>query len=183
MITRDRDHVPWARVTRVLPLDAARAWRLVADARHHARWVPLTRVDLGRPRAGDAGGWERRPDDSEPQVGDRVRAVSGPGARRGGPGLVDRMQIEHYAPPSGGAGGAARFVKLGPVLLGTARIEVESAGPHAARVTWCEAVYLRGLPPAATSWVGAALVDLMVSRVLRRVDRDVRRLMAQQNAA
>lgn len=181
MIVRHRDGVPWARVSRVLPLDADRAWRLVADVRRHGRWVPLTRVDLGRPRA-DGSGWERRPDGSAPRVGDRILAVSGPCARRGGPGLVDRMRIERFDAPLGRGPGTAVFVKLGPVLLGGARIEVADAGAGSSRVTWSEAVHLRGLPPATTRWVGAALTDLMVRGVLRRVAREAERL-AQRNIA
>ncbi len=180
MITHDRDHVPTARVSRVVPLDAARAWPLVADARHHTRWVPLTRVglDVPHPRTASVSG-EQRADDAQPQVGDVVMAVTGPGARQGWPGLVDRMRIERYEPPLGAVPGVAVFVKLGPVILGTARIEVEPAGPGAARVTWSESVHLRGMRPAATAWAGAAVVDLMVTLVLRRVARDAARLAAR----
>lgn len=164
MITRDRDRTPWARASRVLPLDAERAWDLVADARHHTRWVPLTRVDLVRRSAGAAGG-------TTPEVGDEIRAVTGPTARGGGPGLVDRMRIERYERPLGAVPGVAVFQKLGPVLLGAARIEVEAAG-SSARVTWSESVHLRGLPPAATRWLGVLLVDRMLGLVLRRAARE-----------
>ena len=82
MITRDREGTPGARASRVLPLDAERAWDLVADARHHTRWVPLTRVDLSRPTEDAAGpGWERWPGRTAPEVGDEILAVSGPTAR------------------------------------------------------------------------------------------------------
>lgn len=172
MITRDRDRTPWARVSRVLPLDAERAWDLVADAQHHTRWVPLTRVDRTRPSAEAAGpGWERWPGRTGPEVGDRIVAVTGPTARRGGPGLVDRMRIERYERPLGAVPGVAVFQKLGPVLLGTARIEVEAAGASA-RVTWSEQVHLRGLPPVATRWLGVLLVDGMLRLVLGRAARE-----------
>jgi hypothetical protein len=155
----------------MLPLDATEAWPLVADARHHTRWVPLTRVGLdGRdgPVAPDA----------EPQVGDVVMAVSGPGARRGWPGLVDRMRVERYECPLDPVPGVALFVKLGPVILGTARIEVEPVAPGCSRVTWSESVHLRGLPRAATAWIGAVLLDLMVTLVLRRMVREAQRVAA-----
>lgn len=180
MIARERDGTSWARVERVLPLDADAAWRLVADARHHAGWVPLTRVDLQRPD-GVAWAWEPRPDDSAPEAGDVVVAVSGPTARRGGPGMVDRMRIERFEPPLGQVPGVAVFVKHGPVLLGTARIEVAAAGPGRARVTWAEQVHLRGLPPALTRGVGTVLLDGMLTLVLRRAAREAA-LRAQRTA-
>lgn len=169
MIIRERDRHPSARVERVLPLEAARAWPLVADARHHTRWVPLTRVGLDG-RDGPA------PADADPQVGDVVRAVSGPGARHGGPGLVDRMRIERFEAPLGSVPGVAVFVKLGPVLLGTARIEVEPVGPGSSLLTWTETVHLRGLPVTATAWAGALLVDVMLRLTVRRLSRETRRL-------
>jgi hypothetical protein len=182
VISQDRHRTPWARVTRVLPLDAATAWALVADARNHARWVPLTRVDLGPP--GTPGRRpQRRPAGSAPQVGDEVVAVSGPLARRGAPGLVDRMSVERFEAPLGAVPGVAVFVKRGPVLLGTGRIEVAEAGPSSARVTWSETVHLRGLPPAVTRWPAAVLLDLMLGLVLRRAVRDARRTAAQRSAA
>jgi hypothetical protein len=183
VIVRDKVRGPRARVSRVLPLDQARAWDLVADARHHTRWVPLTRVDLAGPDPVAGTGWNRRPDGSAPQVGDEIDAVSGPFARRGAPGFLDRMRIERYEPPLGAVPGVAVFVKLGPVILGTARIEVAAAGPDSSRVTWTEGVHLRALPPAATAWLGALLVEQMLRLVLARADREARRAHAQRSAA
>jgi hypothetical protein len=99
-------------------------------------------------------------------------AVSGPGARRGWPGLVDRMRVERYECPLDPVPGVALFVKLGPVILGTARIEVEPVAPGCSRVTWSESVHLRGLPPGATRWLGALLVDAMLRLVLDRAVRE-----------
>lgn len=181
MIAHERDGTSWARVERVLPLDAGAAWSLVADARHHARWVPLTRVDLLRPD-GSAWDWAARPAGTDPEAGDVVVAVSGPGARRGGPGMVDRMRIERFEPPLGQVPGVAVFVKHGPVLLGTARIEVAAAGPGRARVTWAEQVHLRGLPAGLTRGVGTVLLDGMLRLVLRRAARDAARQAAAQAA-
>lgn len=183
MITRDRERMLWARASRDLPLDADAAWQLVADARHHARWVPLTRVDLTRPAPGAPGsGWPVWPGSAAPEEGDEILAVSGPFARRGAPGMVDRMRIERFEPPLGAVPGVAVFVKLGPLLLGTARIEIEPTG-QTSRVTWSETVHLRGLPPVATRWAGVVLVDLMVRLVLFRAAREAVRLAAQRNAA
>jgi hypothetical protein len=105
-------------------------------------------------------------------------AVSGPGARRGWPGLVDRMRVERYECPLDPVPGVAVFVKLGPVILGTARIEVEPVAPGCSRVTWSESVHLRGLPRAATAWIGAVLLDLMIALVLRRMVGEAQRLAA-----
>ena len=133
--------------TRVLPLPAPRAWDLVADARNHARWVPLTRVDV-------ADG--------------HVVAVTGPRARRGGGGLVDRMRIDRFDPPHDDRPGVAEFTKVGRVLRGTARIEVQAAGPDAARVSWTESVHLAGpLPAGLTRAASAPFLTLMVRRALR----------------
>lgn len=182
MITRDRDRTLWARVSRDLPLDADDAWRLVADARHHTRWVPLTRVGITRPDPSAPGaGWAVWPGGAEPEEGDEILAVSGPLARRGWPGLVDRMRIERFEPPLGAVPGVAVFVKLGPVLLGTARIEVQATG-STSRVTWSETVHLRGMPVAVTRWAGVALVDVMLRLVLARAAREAERAAAQRSA-
>lgn len=179
MIARDREGVPTARVERLLPLDAEEAWELVADARHHTRWVPLTRVALG-PAGGGTPSWSARADGDLPRVGDVIQAVSGPFARRGAPGLVDRMRIERFEPPLGAVPGVAVFVKLGPVLLGSARIEVEGVGPRSSRVTWTEGIHLRGLPRAATAWAGAIGVQAMLVLTLGRASREAVRLAAQR---
>jgi hypothetical protein len=168
----------------VLPLDVAAAWALVADVRHHARWVPATRVEVERARPGEAGRG-RLPDASRPEVGDEVVATTGPRVRRGGRAwLVDRMRIERYEPPLGAVPGVAVFVKLGPALGGTARIEVAEAGPGTSLVVWSEAAYVRGLP-RSTRWPGAVLVGWMITRALRKAAQDVRRdpAAAQRNAA
>jgi hypothetical protein len=80
----------------------------VSVVRHHARWIPLTRVDASP---------------GPPRLGAHVLAGSGPFARHGAPGLIDRMLIERFDPPAGDAPGVALFVKRGPLLLGEAPIE------------------------------------------------------------
>lgn len=140
--------------TQVLPLPAPRAWDLVADARNHARWVPMTRVDV-------ADGY--------------VVAVTGPRARRGGGGLVDRMRVDRFDPPQGDEPGVAEFTKVGRVLRGTARIEVVALGPDSARVSWTESVHLAGPVPAAlTRAAGAPFLALMVRRALRLATSEAR---------
>ncbi|MFB9954805.1 hypothetical protein [Cellulomonas denverensis] len=227
MSHRDRPRFRTVRVGLSLPLSAEQAWELVADARNHGRWVPLTRVDLARraaaaPSAADpatgpatAGpsgrptripghpapdshhpapdpatphpasppgarrrrsrprpGWSWCPPQVPPRAGDIVVAVSGLGARRGAPGLVDRMRIERYDPPHGSTPGTAEFVKLGPVLGGAARITVAGDGPGRSRVTWSERVHLLGAPPVLTGWAGALGLRAMLGLVSRRIERD-----------
>ena len=146
-------------VVRVLPLDAAAAWELLVDARHHARWIPLTRVDA------PAG---------PPGLGVRVVAVSGPFARRGAPGLVDRMRIDRFEPPNGDTSGVALFTKLGPLLLGEARIQVAPAGAGLAKVTWSERVHLVGPFPAMTGRLLAPVLRGMLRFALAAAAREVR---------
>lgn len=144
--------------TVVLPLAAADAWRLVADVRHHARWIPLTRITA------PAG---------PPGLGDRVTAVSGPFPGRRAPRVVDRMRIDRWEPPTASAPGVARYVKQGPVLGGDATIEVEAVGPGRARVRWSERVHLVGPFPRASAAVLAPVLALMLRLALRRVVREV----------
>ncbi|PVU83424.1 Immediate-early protein 2 [Cellulomonas sp. WB94] len=144
-------------VERVLPLDAGDAWDLLVDARHHARWIPLTRVDA-----------------PPPALGVQVVAVSGPFARRGAPGLADRMRIDRFEPPAGDAPGVAVFTKQGPLLLGEARIEIAGAGPGRARVTWSERVHLAGpLPAAVTGRLMAPVLRGMLRFALARAVLEV----------
>lgn len=147
------------RVTRVVGIPADEAWRLVTDVRNHARWIPLTRIDV----------------DGAPTLGTTFAGVSGPGATSGGPGLVDRMVIERFDPPVPAHGtepartGVATFRKLGPVLLGTAEVQVRPLGPRHSTVTWVERVHLRGAPPAVTGWAMAPVLGLMLRLALRRM--------------
>lgn len=158
-------------VVRALPLDAESAWRLVADARHHGRWIPLTRVELRRPD-GDAVH-----DDDVPRAGDELLAVSGPTARTGGPGLQDRMRIDVFDAPTGLRPGLAVFRKHDGPLRGAARIEVHAIGPRRSRVVWTEGVHVgpAGLPARLTGWWALAPLHLMLVVCLERATREARR--------
>lgn len=150
-----------ATVTRALDVPAHVAWRVLTDAGRHGAWVPLTRVTT----------------DGPPRVGQRVVAVSGPGAHRGWPGLVDRMVLTRYDPPgddAGGPTGTAVFTKRGPWLLGSAQVVVVPTSRTSCRVTWSERVPLAGpLPDALTARLTAPALALMVRVVLRRAAHDV----------
>lgn len=155
-------HTPGtAVVTRAFGVPARTAWDALTDAAHHGAWVPLTRVDTDRPV----------------QLGQRVAAVSGPGARQGLPGLVDRMEVTRYDPPgddAGGATGTAVWTKRGPLLLGEASIVVLPTGPSSCRVTWTERVPLAGpLPARLTTRLTAPLLGVMLRIVLGRAARDL----------
>jgi hypothetical protein len=141
--------------SRTLPIPADDAWDLLTNARNHARWVPLTRVEV----------------DGPVQVGTRIAATSGPGARRGWPGLVDRMVVTRADPP--GPSRVAVFVKRGPVLLGEARIEVAAAGATASRVRWSEDVYLAHLPERLGRAIVRPFLSLMVRRALTAAAHEI----------
>ncbi|MBO3096384.1 SRPBCC family protein [Cellulomonas dongxiuzhuiae] len=146
-----------ASVTRALPVPADVAWRALTDARRHTAWVPMTRVRT----------------DGPPRLGTRVVAVSGPGARRGWPGLVDRMVVTRYVPP-GDAPGVAVFTKRGPLLLGSSTVTVLATSPTTCRVTWSEHVPLAGpLPGALTARLTAPVLGAMLRVVLRRAAGDL----------
>lgn len=111
-----------------------------------------------------------------PGLGAQVVAVSGPFARRGAPGLTDRMRIDRFEPPTADAPGVAVFTKQGPLLLGEARIEVVGAGPGRSRVTWSERVHLAGpLPAAVTGRLLAPVLRGMLRFALSRVVLEVAR--------
>ena len=148
--------VPEVVAVRRLTGDAAAVWALVTDARRHAAWIPLTRIDASGP----------------PALGTEVVAVSGPFARRGAPGLVDRMRITRFDPPAGGRPGVAVFTKTGRVLRGDARIVVLPDDEPGTRVRWSEAVYLAGpLPRRWTAAVLAAPLRVMLRLALARAAR------------
>ncbi|MGC5166753.1 hypothetical protein [Luteimicrobium sp. DT211] len=164
------------RLAHELALPARDAFALVADPRTHGTWVPLTRFEPG------VAGQDAGPEGQlwAPGVVATFTAVSGPGARRGGPGFVDRMRITAWAPPTEpGADahrpGLAEFRKLGPVLFGTAGFEVEPLSPSSSRVVWWEDVHMTTvLPRGLTAPVADVVLRLMVRDAWRRLDRVTR---------
>ena len=140
--------------TAVVATSAQRAWDLLTDVRAHARWIPATRVEAPARAA----------------VGDPFVAVTGPTARRGGRGLPDRMVVERLEPPGrpGAPDGVAAYRKTGPVLLGTALLEVRPLGPTRCAVRWSEDVHLRGLPRALTAPLLRPVLGAMTRLALAR---------------
>ncbi|GAA4629062.1 SRPBCC family protein [Cellulomonas oligotrophica] len=144
--------------TREMSVDAATAWAALTDARRHGAWVPLTRVET----------------DGDPAVGTRVVAVSGPGARGGAGGFVDRMVVTRLDPPGDGTPGIAVFAKRGPWLTGSAAVVVTPTGAGRCRVTWSEHVPLLGpLPAALTARLTALPLLVMLRVVLARAAREL----------
>ncbi len=115
-------------------------WAVVADVSRHGAHIPLTTVvhDPGLPYPG----WG-------------FTAFTGLGPAR----MPDRMAVVEWEPPR-----RARFVKLGPVLLGWAEIVVEPEGSGSV-VTWTEEI---ALPFAVrtTRRVGDVAVRRMVTGAL-----------------
>ncbi|MBT0993026.1 hypothetical protein KIN34_01805 [Cellulomonas sp. DKR-3] len=151
-----------ARATASLPLPVDEAWRLLVDARHHARWIPLTTVTAS----------------GDPALGVEIRAVSAGGVLGG---FVDRMRIDRLDPPVAGRARVAVFTKLGPVLLGRALIAVRAGadrpGPGGTaggtNVLWIEDVHLAGpLPRALTRALLKVPLTLMMQLALRAARRE-----------
>lgn len=153
-------------VTRVLPGQPGEVFDLVADVRHHSRWIPLTRGSFPVEHSG-------RPLPAGPlPLGARFTMYSHPG-------IVDRMEVVGLEGPSGGAlGGPERhrlvLRKAGPLLQGTAGIDVEPVDHASSLVTWWEQVYLAGpLPARVTSALLGLPLGLMLRLALHRVSREL----------
>lgn len=153
-------------VRKVLPGQPDALFDLVADVRNHSRWIPLT--------------WGSFPSD----VSGRPLA-RGPlprGARftmYSHPGVVDRMEVvrlERPHPTAPGGDERHRLVlrKAGPLLLGTAGIDVEPVDHASSLVTWWEEVYLAGpLPARLTAPALSVPLGLMLRLALHRVAREL----------
>ncbi|WP_182113102.1 MULTISPECIES: SRPBCC family protein [unclassified Actinotalea] len=154
-------------VSRVVAAPAGVVWDLVTDVRHHARWVPLTRIDGP---------------DRPVRAGDEFTGVTGPTAASGGRGVPDVMVVERYDPPAPAHGrdaareGVATFRKRGPVLMGDAEVRVRPLGSRHSEVTWVERTWLRGLPRPVGAALTAVAMSGMLHLVLRRVAAEVSRV-------
>ncbi|SDC86561.1 Polyketide cyclase / dehydrase and lipid transport [Sanguibacter gelidistatuariae] len=161
-----RDPAPRrVQVTRVVDLDAASTFALLADVRNHVRWIPLTHGRYPMTAAGPlpAGPFP---------VGTRFTMISGPGR-----GLPDRMIVTELRTAGPGAActtSSMTLRKAGPVLLGAAGIIVEPSGPGRSRVTWWEDAYLAGPVPArVTRAVVGPVLGAMMRLALARFAREV----------
>lgn len=150
-------------VSRLVPVDAEAAFERVADPRNHPRWIPLTRYDgpTGAPAAGVA-----------------FTMVSGPGARHGRTGIVDRMTTVQHVPPSTARATVGRNVlrKDGPALLGRAGLDVVPVDEHRSRVVWWEEARLAGPWPRRLNEAAVGVfLRGMLALALWRFGREVSR--------
>lgn len=146
---RSRDPAPRRVVaSRDVDLDAATTFRILADVRNHARWIPLTRGIVPPAPQGPL------------PVGTRFTMVSWPG-------MPDRMMVTELTETS------TTLRKAGPVLLGSAGIGVEPLGDHRARAIWWEDAYLAGpLPARVTRAVVRPVLVAMMRLALSRFARE-----------
>ncbi len=124
----------------LLPVPAERAWAVLLDVRRHARWVPLTRIDVEGPLPVTAGR--------------TFTAVSGPGARAGRPGLTDRMRVDLAAPPHTLTGRAGRArshqARPGAHRLGRARRPTARPAPDRGHLDRAASAYVACLGGSPT---------------------------------
>lgn len=153
-------------VSRELPGQPGDVFDLVADVRHHSRWIPLTWGSFPVEPSG-------RPLPNGPlPLGARFTMYSHPG-------IVDRMEVVGLERPAGDAlSGTERhrlvLRKAGPLLEGTAGIDVEPVDHATSLVTWWEEVYLAGpLPARLTSPLLGVPLGLMLRLALHRVSREL----------
>jgi hypothetical protein len=147
-------------VSRVVAADAATAFAWVADPRTHPRFIPLT---VCAERTLEA-----------PHEGLAFTMLSGPGIRRHGRGIVDRMVVIELRPPTADGVGRTRVRKVGPVLLGESGFDVVAIDRGRSRVVWWEEAYLAGPWPRRLNQrlVGVAL-RIMLHVSLRRLGREI----------
>jgi hypothetical protein len=131
-------------------------WDLLVDWPAHGRWVPLTTVTVLTPAATGVG----------------ARFVGRTGI---GPlAFDDPMEVTQWSPPGGGAAGHCTVVKLGRVVLGTARFDVTPRPAGGCRVTWAEDIEIA---PVRLSRLLAPVVARLgrvgVGRVLRAMAREL----------
>lgn len=154
-------------VTRVVQGQPGDVFDLVADVRHHSRWIPLTR---GLFPTGPSG--TPLPPGPLPR-GTRFTMLSHSG-------IVDRMEVVELTRPTAryptparpGGDERHRLVlrKAGPLLAGTAGIDVEPVDHGSSLVTWWEEVWLAGpLPARLTAPLLGVPLGLMLRLALHRV--------------
>jgi hypothetical protein len=131
-------------VRRDSPLSPADAWARLVDWPAHARYVPVTSIEVT----------------TEPPTGVGTIFVARTGSRRFG--FDDPMEVVEWDPPR-----FCRIEKRGSVMLGWAELTVQARG-SGSRATWREEAVPAKLPEFA-SGVANASGRLLFSRVLRRL--------------
>ena len=140
VVTRDCAHPPVA------------AWSRITDWSRHARWVPLTTIEVVTPLPNGVG------------TVFNARTAVGP------LGFDDPMEIVEWQPPSGDSPGRCRVEKRGTVMHGWAELAVQPTGAGS-RATWTGAITPARLP-AFTDPVSRLASTLLFGRLLRRLLED-----------
>jgi hypothetical protein len=120
-------------VTRDLPIPADVVFSELIDWKGHAKWVPLTRVQV---ITGDGG------------PGTEFVATTGIGPLA----LPDRMRVDELNP----AAMTVRITKIGPLLTGVVHLSVTSTGETTSRLEWVEDIRAPGVPQFLAKPVAAA---------------------------
>ena len=120
-------------VTRDLPLPARAVFDELIDWRGHAKWVPLTKVQV---LTGDGG------------VGTQFIATSGLGPFA----LPDRMRVDALDAEAM----TVRVAKIGPVLTGVVHLSVTATGEGTSRLDWVEDIVVPRLPQFLAKPLAAA---------------------------
>ncbi|WP_446665116.1 SRPBCC family protein [Flexivirga sp. B27] len=128
----------------------ARLWQVATDWSGHGRFFPLTTVQV---------------DSSATGVGQRLHATT----RLGPLHLDDPMVVTRWSPP--GERGCVELTKLGRVLGGRARLDVEPVG-SGSRLRWTTDV---GPAPARLRRATAPLSRLAAIPLYRHVVRAIAR--------
>jgi hypothetical protein len=134
-------------VTRDTPLSPETAWERIVDWARHARYVPLTTIEVTTP----------------PPNG--LHTVFNARTSLGPFGFDDPMEVTEWQPPLDGSGGRCRLVKRGPVMVGWAELSVDPRGTGA-RATWREEA-MPARAPRVTAGAFAVSGRLLFGRVLR----------------
>lgn len=136
-------------VTHDTALTPEAAWERIVDWPRHARYVPLTTIEVTTP----------------PPNG--LHTVFNARTGLGRFGFDDPMEIVEWAPPHDGEPGRCRLEKRGTAMHGWAELSVAATG-SGARATWREEARPARLP-GFTDRASAASGRLLFSRVLRRL--------------
>lgn len=114
---------------------ARSVWDALVDWKHHEKWVPMTKVEIG--------------DGDNTAVGTQFTARTGPGPLA----LVDRMEVVRCDWNDETNSGDCEVGKLGPVLRGRAGFTVEPAA-GGADLVWFEDVQVPYTPQFLAPVVG-----------------------------
>lgn len=133
-------------VVRSIPLPASEVFEELIDWAGHARWVPMTRVEI---LSGDGG------------PGTEFIATTGMGVAA----LPDRMRVDALDPEAR----TVSITKIGPVLTGQVRLRVVGTGETSSRLEWVEEIRVPYLPQVLARPVAVAARAGFNSAITRMV--------------